>query len=488
MQVQTVLEAYEQFSQSEACQLDRRLLDNLRTTLRRYVLPAYGRFDLLELRKNLEGCLAQVPLIDLLNDAAKLLKDLKQSGDRGNEKGISRATATNYRSALLRFFNWVYAQGWEHSQKAVAIPDFAPSLQSGQGLPKVRQTASRNQTFPYSLRAEDLSGKIKEQLAQLEAFLAQTAPTRPDHSPLSEDTIRAYRESLLCLLGWHAKVVAIDISELDLEQVIQIDQLTAFVDWGCCVRENSDGWATNIVTAALAAARWLSSLGKEPPDQDEIQVLQHKFQSEYQSGTRASSSPYEESHKSGELTYEESQQIVKYLKECCAPCNRTGIPRSETAIIRAWQRYLIAALLLYTPIRQREIRKLEHPGTLVREEDGYYVRSSASSKAKQRNTHGDTFRIPAHLTADLDYWVKTLRRQITTEHQYVFIRLGSGRTPENLGQPLTERDTSSLLVIALSRAATVLFGFPPMRITPQAFRQYTTAHLNTLQPTEPLHR
>ena len=73
MQPETLLEAFTQFSQSEQSQANPKLIDNLRTTLRRYILPSY-QFEEAELRDNLEGCLHQVPLPLFLGRASQLLE------------------------------------------------------------------------------------------------------------------------------------------------------------------------------------------------------------------------------------------------------------------------------------------------------------------------------------------------------------------------------------------------------------------------------
>jgi hypothetical protein len=58
----------------------------------------------------------------------------------------------------------------------------------------------------------------------------------------------------------------------------------------------------------------------------------------------------------------------------------------------------------------------------------------------------------------------------------VFTRLGSNRTPESLGQPLTDRDISDLISSAIYKATSILFN-KPTRVTPQSLRQLGLSHL-----------
>ncbi|PSB15113.1 hypothetical protein C7B65_25275 [Phormidesmis priestleyi ULC007] len=62
MKPETVLEIYQLFLQSDDCKANSRLADNLKTTLRRYILPQYG-FTAAMLSDDLDGCLKRVTQI-----------------------------------------------------------------------------------------------------------------------------------------------------------------------------------------------------------------------------------------------------------------------------------------------------------------------------------------------------------------------------------------------------------------------------------------
>jgi hypothetical protein len=480
MQAQTVLDAYQQFSETEACQANPRLVDNLRTALRRYVLPYYNKFSDKELRTNLEGCLAQIPLPQLLSDATQLLEMLERGFVPNSERSISKGTITNYRSTLLRFFNWMYTQGWEGSIANSPVPEQAPSIYNNQTSikPKLKR---RKSNIPYALKEEELTEKLKEQLEQLQEFWIKPEALNYEENRLSKKTFIAYKDSILCILGWYKNIQKVDLYSLKLAQVADLEQLKEFLDWGIHQRGNGLGWAINITLAVMAVAKWLSlqkeGNGKSTPIkelQNYLQVLREQYYSE----NLAIDSAEDKEHEST-LTFEEGVQVVEYLKQCCAPRHKAGTTRSESAILRSWQRYLITALLIYSPLRQIEIRELECDHSLLRKHDGYWVQFSPKFKAGSKSAIGKEFLLPNLLTKDLDIWLKDLRSKIQTEHKLVFIRTGSGRVPESLGQPLTARDMSDLVSTAIYKATSVLFG-TPKRGTPQVFQTSTLAYLGQL--------
>jgi integrase len=448
------------------------------------VLPYYNKFTAEELRTNLEGCLAQIPLPQLLSDATRLVEMLEKGIVPNSERSISKGTVTNYRSALLRFFNWMYTQGWEDSIVNSQIPEQAPSIYNNQTSAKSR---SRGRQFnikpyslkPYSLKEEELTKKLKEQLDQLQEFWTNPKALNHKESRLKQTTFRAYRHSILCILGWHKNIQEVDLCSLELAQVADLEQLKAFIDWGI-QRGNGIGWAINMTVAGVAVVKWLFSQkpgnGKSNPVkelQNYLQVLRKQYHSEALDKDSAKEEKYK-----GVLTFEEGVQVVEYLRQCCAPRHKSGTTRSESAVLKSWQRYLLMALLIYSPCRQAEIRRLDER-SLFRKQDGYWVQSPPKFKTGSNSAIGKEFLLPNLLTEDLDKWLKDLRSQIKTEHNFVFIRTGSGRVPESLGQPLTARDTSDLVSTAIYQATSVLFE-TPKRGTPHVFRNSTISYLGQL--------
>lgn len=114
-----------------------------------------------------------------------------------------------------------------------------------------------------------------------------------------------------------------------------------------------------------------------------------------------------------EMTMEQCIEVVKYLRKCCASRDSFGAKRSDLAVIRSWQRYLIVAILTYCPVRQREIRELELERTLFRTSNGYRM-----ILAPEDNKTGDerdfilSDVLAPEVVADIDEWLDIWRPKI----------------------------------------------------------------------------
>jgi len=171
------------------------------------------------------------------------------------------------------------------------------------------------------------------------------------------------------------------------------------------------------------------------------------------------------------MTFHEAQKVVEYLKQCCSPLDKYGEERSERAVMKSWQRYLIVAIFTYCPVRQREVRELELNKTLLREADGYWVKlTQKQHKAGSKTCKGREYPLPLHLTADLDEWLQKWRPKVPTSHNLVFICMGSNHSPSSRGNPLTAGDMSDLVSAAVYKATSILFEVP-RRTSPHMFRR-----------------
>ncbi len=108
-------------------------------------------------------------------------------------------------------------------------------------------------------------------------------------------------------------------------------------------------------------------------------------------------------------------------------------------MFKSVMRYTLIKLLVFCPIRQREIWELELGRTLKREEFVYVIRLSPEDhKTGSATGLSREFLLPEVLTATLDEWLNVWRVRVTTNYQLVFISLGSKRHSELIGQPLLE--------------------------------------------------
>lgn len=468
MSLKSVLDAYEQFSATAVCQSNPRVLHNLRTALRRYILPVYGFTPEQLKRHQLEERLAQLPLPQFLGDTTRLLEQLtRETSQSVASQSVAESTMANYRSAVTRFFDWLYSQSGHAEMASSPVGEYAPQIYSGQTLTKSQQGGQPLAAIPYALKEEALTATLQQQFQQFELFwLTTTVPSRHEKA-LQVSTFQLYKTSILCFLGWHQQQQSASLVPLELAAMTELPLLQQFLAWGEQERGNGPGWALNITKAALAVARWLATTS--PQAAQRLDQLQAELQSLTRKYTRHSTLKNE----SAPLSYDESIRVLEYLKACCAPRQKAGLPRSEMALMKAWQRYLIVSLLVYTPVRQSELRDLKREQSLVRDPKHYRVVLSGKAKAYKE------FALPNHLTADFDRWFSQFWPLLQSKDRRVFARPGANNRPECLGEPLSARDISHLVASAVYKATSVLFE-QPKRSTAHSFRNVSFLYLEQL--------
>jgi len=468
MPLKSVLDAYEQFSATAICQNNPKVLHNLRTALRRYMLPVYGFSPEQLKRHQLEERLAQLPLAQFLGDTTYLLEQLTRETSQGvAAQSVAESTIANYRSAATRFLDWLYSQSRHTATANSPVGEYAPQIYSGQTLTKLQQGGQSLIAVPYALKEKELAATLQQQLQQLELFWLTATVSSRHENEIQASTFQLYKTSILCFLGWLKQKQADPLELLRLEDITEPRLLQQFLAWGQQERGNSPGWAMNITKAALAVARWSASTSPQA-----AQRLA-EVQTELQALTRKHPRHLEPSSESAPLSYDESIQVLEYLKACCAPRQKTGVPRSELAMMKAWQRYLIVSFLVYTPVRQSELRVLKLGQSLVRDAGHYRVVLSAQAKAYKE------FALPNHLTADFDFWFSQFWPMLQSTDKRVFARPGANNRPECLGEPLTARDISHLVTSAVYKATSVLFEQPKLPTT-HSFRKSTFSYLEQI--------
>jgi hypothetical protein len=334
---------------------------------------------------------------------------------------------------------------------------------------ELEQVAKEDKKY-YVLKLKQMKGNLKKQYEDIKAFF--TNPEVPERKtpPINERTFKSYSDNICRILGWQLNIKNIPLQELDMKTVADINILKEFIAWGINIRRNGYGWATQVGYTCLAVAKWLNPHSKKHNFSDIEQVEEIR---EYVRYLRKQHN-HEDSRQNLDekrISFEEAQQVVEYLKKCCSPLDKYGEERSNSAVMKSWQRYLIVALLTYCPVRQREIRELEVGVTLFREADGYWVKLSPQQhKAGKKTGKGREYRLPQNLTADLDEWLRTWRSTIQTPHKRVFICMGSNNSPQSLGNLLKADDVSDMVGNATYKATSILFN-NPRRTTPHIFRR-----------------
>jgi hypothetical protein len=471
---------FELFRDSKAAQSNPKLIGNLKTTLRKYVLPGYG-FSPAQLKReaDLLAALKELRVRDFKNPEAHLLTTAA-------ENQVSAGTLANYRSALNRFIRWAQDQAWYHDAFGTYDGKLTPRMSSGYNLGRERRGKRRQfSADPYGLREDEFSPALQKQVDQFHRFL--TAPEIPKRKdpPLRETTFHTYWHAIRHFFGWMHRFQQVSLTELTLEMMADREWLDEFIAWGINDRGNGYGWATVIGAAALNITKWQHyRCSKQAKYRDieqieDIRALLLEIAHKREKEPRRTASKEMLAEKL--ISFEQCVEVVQYLRKCCAP-QRTrlerkvgqrsvaGRRRSDRAIMQSWQRYLLVAILTYCPIRQRELRELELGRTLFREAEGYYVRLKAEDhKTGSKTGKEREFALPPNLTTDLDEWLNVWRPKIPTAHQRVFIRLASQK-PDDVGKPYEGTKLSGVITRTMWSATGRLYG-DPKRTSAHDFRR-----------------
>lgn len=406
----------------------------------------------------------QVPVESLTLSAVADLETLQSFIRWGMEKyGKDYPWASDVAKVVMLLTKWLHPEAKHYNYGDIAE------------IQKLRKyihelNSKREDIGTYGIKLENLTETTKVQLDLFRKFWTEKEVPERKKPPINDRTFKGYNESVLIFLGWQRTMQGEALEALEIKQITDLTLLKQFIRWGINKRGNGYGWATNVGYASMAVAKWLNPQSKrrdfrDIPLVEDIREYVRYLREQHRD---------EESRQNLDqkrLTFQEAQQVVEYLKQCCAPLDKYGEDRSEKAVMSAWQSYLIVAILTYCPVRQREIRELTVNKTLFREADGYWVKLTRKQhKAGQKSRKGREYPLPKHLTADLDTWLKEWRPKVPTSHQLLFLQMGSNRCPENLGKPLNAGNMSDLVVNAAHRATAVLLD-EPRDTTPHVFRR-----------------
>lgn len=467
----TIKDCIDLFSGSDLVKTNPKLLSNLKTTLKKYVLPGFGYKSIN--RRSLDDILAKLSI--------KQFQDAQQHFEQATTvqlaRGMSRGTMDNYKSALTRFIKWMESQEWYEEASGINDGKYAPRMRSKVSVAQIVKGRRSHRASPYRISESDLTPKLIDELEQLKYFLTSPEIPKRKDSPLRLVSFTRYQEAIFSFLGWLTNVEGLPIDELSLDLMIDLDKLEDFIAWGINVKGNSYAWAQISGCAALNIAKWRYHKVSKKAMYRDIEVVE-LIRSKLNELTRKRAKEPSRFNRSERLlTFEQCIKVVEYLKKCCAPSgfktSHGAQKRPEYAIMASWQKYLIIAILTYCPVRQRELRELEVGRTLFRESDCYVVKLSANDhKTGSKTGKGREYRLPNHLTEDLDYWLNIWRPKVTTEHQLVFMNLSQYATKfqQYQGIPLTTNKFTVLVKQTMVAATTYLFGEPKLT-TPHDFRR-----------------
>ncbi|MBW4628738.1 MAG: hypothetical protein KME49_25290 [Brasilonema octagenarum HA4186-MV1] len=346
---------------------------------------------------------------------------------------LSKQTKENYRSALRRFLEWMEKQTWWKELFVCEIVDTDVAPFRKPLAPKV----TRGKLPFYGLTLNDLPENVLAEIEEFKEFRLNGGKNlrlsfrerrlsgegrvfRPKIDPIKPTTFLKEEQAILRFFGWyHQNYLE---SQLSLELLTNIELLDDYTYWMTTTRNVSHSTGVHMVGTGIAIAKWLNfNISKrrnwlDVPIILELQDLQSEYAEIYAQEKKQSLSAKWNSKK---LSHQSARQVVQFLQTLCAPNygkhdKETGEflshgTRDNSAIVRAWQIYLIVKILVYCPVRQEEIRNFKLGDTLFRQEDEhgnpYYVAKLPEHKRSSLTGKPRHYRLPAILTPDLDMWV-----------------------------------------------------------------------------------
>lgn len=442
----TLLDGVQLWEQSPICESTPRLKQNLATVMRNYILPVAFGLHTSRLRSDYLSVMREISLVDFLAATDKVLNVFSNPDDYG----VSASTLKYYRNVAVKFFDFLYCliNDSQVSAGFSPIPQFLPHSESipkqkGLGLSDPLQTKK----IAISLTDEGLSPAL---LSEVEAFRRYALNQDYDLT-----TIDNYLDHIFYFFGWLlCNKSDYNLSDLSLDLVTDYVYNHSFIEWGLTERGNSLGWAAGVVRACILAARFLSDTGEDYDYDWELLALRNYLRV-------INEQLFQEKNDllviEKKLTFSMAVKVVNYLRSYCAVNHGNGSPRSDMAIVKSWQRYLLVGLLVFCPIRSSHLCQLTINGSLVWVGERFYVDLSALNS---RVSAGMMTRIPipSFLSEDLLKWCRDLRPLVGSDHDYVFMKLGSPRCPDSKGEPLSVKDLSDIVGGCISKAILNLFG------------------------------
>lgn len=465
LQAMSLAQAICAWEQSGRCLTNKQLYNSFSTVLRKYILPLFG-FSIEDLKLNYTHCLEQVLVTDFLSCASSIFELFSPT----HFPHLKIKTLKYYRYITDLFFNFLYSLdtiGNNSSIKVAPLPRFLPSQRSGSSSSedKLSQPLGSDSTAIVSVTMPELSLATKEDFICLSEYAYEVAG-------VSESTFNHYLDLVLYFFGWLHYKQMLSLSDLSLTEVTDIVSLKNFINWGIAQKGNSFGWGINVITACIFITKFLNYLDGDDryplePKQELLASMTQKY-----SSTSEISSP--------SLSFPEIVQVINYLRQGCVSNHVNGIPRSQLAILKSWQRYLIVSLLVYSPVRLNQLRQLMIDEHLILSDSIFYLDlSSFTSNTKTNQTMDMVFPLPSFLTQDLRLWINQLRPKVNTDHDFLFTKLGSPRCPNSKGQPLTLRDLSEMISNYVDKATQHLFG-KVFSIRPQSLGRFKNNYLEFL--------
>lgn len=475
----TLADALILYCQGNSVTLNSQLIRNLRTTLKKYVLPGF-EVSAYALR-NLDKCFTKVSLQVFIAEAKRCFE---QAYQQALEQGKSEATLKNNRSNLYQFLKWLELQAWyQEVVQPTDIPERAPKMKADISIAKLHKGRKHAGAIPYALKDNELTTSLNQQIESFRSYgQSEWLRTKKGDTPINDTTWGGYYKILLHFLGWLKNEIGFDVNDLDITLLADMDTLNEYLSWHFTVKKNGYRNALNIGIAALNIAKWKYGPKSQRDDYSDceqvldIRDLNRRLSANIPKDRRTTS---QSALKEKLLEMEQCMEIVEYLRRCCAPKFSCGKERKIHAIIDSWQDFLIAAILTYTPVRQKEIRELRIGKNLKREADGWWVyltpdeHKTGAKTGKSREYPLFPCHLKERLTKDLDQYVNKLRPLANLNHDYLFFRPGNNAYQGSRGETIKDANCLSGTVPKLFlRISALIYGVENAKCpSPHDFRR-----------------
>lgn len=408
---------------------------DLKTVLRRHLLPYIPgqSFTGADISSQLfRSYLTKILMKDLdhLNLEAILQTHLQEAVEA---QRITQRTSDNYISDFRYFLRWMSIQDWYETACGAWDKRFAVSLTSKSGsFHKSRAGKGKsNNIRNYAVKNKDFPERLKLQIKEYSCFWQEpVVPDRQDDA-LRGVTLFKHIKNIRIFLGWINNIELNRINNLrdsgvtlkplesyltsfntsfDLCLLEDIRIIKAYIAWGINHKGNGHGWAETVIKASLSVSKFLHAHESSVPQYRDIPEVEAIRTYLNPISKKALSEAANRDVTEKEMTHQQCEAVVDYLRRTCAPQGKSYKKRSLRAIMMSRQKSLLISILTYCPIRGSEIRQLELGRTLLKKNDGYWLDLGPldNKTDKKRRVHLSKW-LPSSVIADLEEWLTLWR-------------------------------------------------------------------------------
>lgn len=425
------------------------LLAQTKTAVIKYTLPGLGfeiiHQDRLSYQAIQNGIkfMYTIPIANFVN-ALNIQKKVYSSFS----DSVSSATQRNYRCVLKKMLDWFSEQRWWATAMRHNSGKYAPLIRNRRGSQqssiRAYRSTERIKQQSYALKEEQISSSLKEELQTLYAFLTEPSWHCRQDKAIRDISANSLLQQVLKILGWLHTYKNIPVQELSLSRIVYFHHLEdkstvkkiakknmqlidEFFRWTRNERKVGPQTEDMFIRGITAVTKFLYHTETDYPDvknYNDVPFIIFLREEQRKIKQRiAESAPVADTDKKW-LEWEQFLALVKTLKAECCERACFGSKRTERAIARSFQRYLLFAFLAYIPPdRQRTLRELEVGRTLVKENDKWYIHLRPEDY-KTGSAYGEQWTlIPNFIYPELEAWLNVWRAYYKPNHNFVFSNL-----------------------------------------------------------------